>query len=256
MLVALCDGSRALAALAEKGPVYRCAGCMQEVILKKGSKVVHHFAHRPPMTCAYGAGETQAHMAAKMLLLEHFAAKGYQADVEYPIGEQRADVHVLSPKGASFVFEIQHSPISPEEIAKRTEGYYKSGSAVIWLPLIDMSALFDRLEPDTYSDYVVRRYSPKPFERWIQGYHGAAPVWFVDAGTGYLWACVMHDHIIEVPATEWGGGYDKVSKRWKELFISGPFNLDDLNFKHIGEQVRFTREHFYPRSMRISISEK
>lgn len=148
MLVALMDGQRIHAGSALKGPTYHCPGCRQEVTLKKGEKVIHHFAHKPPVTCAWAAGETQAHLGAKNLLMHHFKALGYQADVEFPIGTQRADVHVLGSLGPN-VFEIQHQPITPSEIAGRTAAYFQAGAAVTWLPLIDIAKDRDQGQEDS-----------------------------------------------------------------------------------------------------------
>lgn len=35
------------------GP-FSCPVCVEETILKKGAMKVHHFAHKPPITCEYG----------------------------------------------------------------------------------------------------------------------------------------------------------------------------------------------------------
>ncbi|HBG35277.1 MAG TPA: hypothetical protein DDX01_08100 [Holosporales bacterium] len=46
------------------GP-FHCLECLGEVILKKGPKKEHHYAHKPPVNCEYGATESQLHLHAK-----------------------------------------------------------------------------------------------------------------------------------------------------------------------------------------------
>ncbi len=47
------------------GPFY-CLGCRTQVYLKKGSIVVHHFAHFPHFTtCGYGPAEGELHKSIK-----------------------------------------------------------------------------------------------------------------------------------------------------------------------------------------------
>ena len=57
--------------IANKKNKYKCPDCNKDVILKKGEKVIHHFAHRADTEpCNYysGPNESQQHKAAKMVL--------------------------------------------------------------------------------------------------------------------------------------------------------------------------------------------
>lgn len=76
MLVAELDGGRIDAFSAERGPTYHCPKCRGEVVLKKGRKVVHHFAHKPPTECTWATGETRAHMEAKVLVWDALKVRG------------------------------------------------------------------------------------------------------------------------------------------------------------------------------------
>jgi competence protein CoiA len=51
------------------GP-FSCPLCVGETILKKGTMKVHHFAHKPPITCEYGRGETERHRECKLTIYE------------------------------------------------------------------------------------------------------------------------------------------------------------------------------------------
>ena len=49
----------------EDGPFF-CPSCRGKVILKKGRIKIPHFAHKPPVTCIYGKGESEIHYKAKL----------------------------------------------------------------------------------------------------------------------------------------------------------------------------------------------
>ncbi len=97
MLAAIApDGARILARETSKaaGP-FRCPGCGAEVIVKKGSLVVHHFAHLADSTCAYSESESEEHLACKMAIYDALVAnpKVVRAEVEFPIEGCRPDVY-------------------------------------------------------------------------------------------------------------------------------------------------------------------
>lgn len=105
MLTAEVEGTRIDAFTAEKGPAYICPQCRRAVTLKKGRIVVHHFAHKPPTTCPWAAGETRDHMKAKILVANAAKLRGLRAELEFVVntmpGDRRADVMVWSPKGGA-----------------------------------------------------------------------------------------------------------------------------------------------------------
>ncbi|MTH94783.1 competence protein CoiA, partial [Roseibium sp. RKSG952] len=115
----------ALAAL--RGAEYRCPACRGLLILKKGRRVVHHFAHKPPTNCTWAKGETQAHLRAKTELAQSFTGRGIRAEVEFVVetltGDRRADVMAWKPNGFQVAFELQHTPISVNEIEARAFSY-------------------------------------------------------------------------------------------------------------------------------------
>ncbi|WP_456282323.1 hypothetical protein M1D55_12775 [Cupriavidus sp. JZ107] len=257
MLVALLNGARTFASIAPKGPTYHCPGCSQEVILKKGLKKIHHFAHKPPVTCSWAKGETAAHMAAKQLFLDHFLSIPRLADVEFPVGTQRADVYALSKTNVPFVLEMQHQPITEQEIARRTAEYFKHGAAVNWLPLIDLSKLDGKKK--TATGYEIARYSPKPFEKWLHGFN-FKELWFVEPATGHLWQGTFSAVMLEKHSAEWyepGGyhqsvsGYTYHSKRYRKLTLTGPFTLSQLGIAKQARKAGGIGTHVYPGGHRI-----
>ena len=140
MLVAVARGTRVEAWAAEKGPAYACPNCHLEVILRKGQLVTHHFAHKPPVTCSWGKGETEAHRKAKKVLHDAMTARGLRAGVECEVlsteGDRRADVLVWGRKGESRVaFEVQHQPLDYNTIERRTRAYAATGVRVCGRPI-------------------------------------------------------------------------------------------------------------------------
>lgn len=135
MLVANLENKRIDAVIAQRGPEYRCPECDGIVVLKKGRKVIAHFAHKPPTDCSWATGETRAHLEAKLLVANALGKRGLKAEVEFVVnalpGDRRADVMAWSPKGLQITIELQHTPIGLDEIEKRASSYARAGIAQI-----------------------------------------------------------------------------------------------------------------------------
>ena len=183
MLAALFEGHRIYAAAAEKGPDYRCPACAAALILKKGEIKIHHFAHRPPVDCALGHGETLAHLEAKLALHAAFAPRAHRAEMEWPLeslsGDRRADLFIWDMRGARIAFELQHTAIGAGEIAARSAAYMAAGIAVMWLPFLRARyrGAAERAAPGEEGDWVIRHYRPLPFERWLALFQ-ARELWY------------------------------------------------------------------------------
>lgn len=254
MLIALLDQTRVIASFATKGSTYHCPGCGQEVVLKQGRRVIHHFAHKPPVMCSWASGETTLHLKAKEAFYTHFTERGLSVEVEYPLngGKVRADVYVIGKNGKPVVFELQHSSITPDEIERRTNEYFKLGIALVWVPLFRPGKLNSELLGS--NAVVVERYTPKPFERWLHGFH-FGKIWYFDPENSQLWHGRFDKSIIEVPVSEWYesggnhvsvGGYSKISKRWKKLTLTGPFQLDQVKYVIRNRQGTKLGKYWYP----------
>lgn len=237
MLVAILEGTRILAAQAKKDDsfLYLCPRCRSPVILKKGVKVIHHFAHKPKENCEWSSGETLAHLNAKMLFHQFFSANNYTADVEVSIGNSRADVYIKGLVDIPAVIEVQHTSIKEEEIIRRTRAYFSLGIAVNWISLISINKLLSSSEGDdqgfkTRTGFYFPKYTPKPFERWLEELN-RYELWFLDTDTWQLFKGKFKDFMIDVPQTDFGGGYSKKSKRWEKLELFGGYTLDQLTFE-------------------------
>lgn len=105
----------------EDGPFF-CPECDEEVILKKGSIVLPHFAHYPEASCSYGTGESEQHRRAKYEIYEALRSHPSVShlEVERYLKEVRPDVSFLWQRKLRVAVEMQISAISPDEIAHRT----------------------------------------------------------------------------------------------------------------------------------------
>lgn len=122
----------------KKGARARCPACGEKVLAKCGNIMVHHWAHEAGADCdCWFEPETEWHRSWKAAFPKEWT--------EVPFGEHRADVFIPD-RG---VVELQHSPISPDDIAAR-EAFY--GRKMVWL--IDGSEFASRI-------FIMERYRAK-----------------------------------------------------------------------------------------------
>ncbi|HIJ42510.1 MAG: competence protein CoiA family protein [Rhodospirillales bacterium] len=260
MLVALRDDGRIEAARAEKGPLYRCPNCRKDVILKKGRIRVHHFSHKPPVSCFWPKGETFAHLTAKSRFRDAFERRGLKVAVEHEVesllGDRRADVMVCSPNGRRVAIELQHNTISVEDIETRTEGYLAAGISVIWVPFLPKGLLetAESLAEKEGAPLVIKKYPARAWERWLHGYNFGG-LWMYDPSTGKLWRGRLKGHELFVEPAHWfdetgeerytGGNY-RYSKRWRELTLWGPIDLDGAKIEFFNRRKTEMGNFRYP----------
>lgn len=254
MLVAELDKTRVEASTVERGPVFVCPNCKAVVVLKKGRIVVHHFAHKPPVSCTWASGETRAHLTAKTVIKEGFQARGLRAEVEVEVisaaGDRRADVLVWSPKAPHrAAIEVQHQPLSFDAIARRTVAYMVAKTPVAWVSLLNAQSWEHAKAVGDH--FVINKYSVRPWERWAHSY-GMGELWFFDAVGEKLWRGVLKAHIIEVPMSSWynsdgseeyAGGYERTSRRWRKLHLYGPYEPSRVALK-VHKRKPWQGKHF------------
>lgn len=134
MLVAVKAGRLVLADNAQEKTGYRCPGCNELVILRRGRHKIAHFAHRPGSKCRLGEGETSEHLLGKRQLLQWYRQQGYQVKLEayLPQIAQRPDL-LLTEKDRRVAIEFQCSPLSLERLRERNAGYRQCGISFHWL---------------------------------------------------------------------------------------------------------------------------
>lgn len=255
MLVATYNNQRIEASFAEKGPDYFCPSCHEAVILKKGTVIIPHFAHRSDQACYWERGETREHMSGKNYLAQSLRQMGWPAEIEYkldiPLGDRRADVASWTAQNQFIAFEIQHSSIGLTEIAQRASAYASCNIAQLWIPILKPN-IWNNAVNTTPGCYVIEKYSAVKFIRWIHGFSGRHGMWMYDATRSCYWHGRLSDYNIDVPFTDWredgqemsAGGYTKRSKRWKTLTLSGPYQFNQLTIS-IGHRNEFRTPQYY-----------
>ena len=146
-------------------PFY-CFCCRREVTLRRGSTRVAHFAHKPPILCEYGEGESATHRWCKQQIYTRLSESPCveKCELERDLGTVRPDVSAYIG-GVPVAIEVQLSNLSIERLAHRTSEYSRKGIYVLWLPLYT-SALNKEL------------YSPRPWELWLHSiYNGRVYYW-------------------------------------------------------------------------------
>lgn len=132
MLVAINQsGERVEAHRALKNENYVCPYCKTEVILRKGVKVVPHFAHKYNIHRLCAKGETDQHYYVKYCIANQLKLSGYKVEIEpfCPEIKQYPDVLVNS----KHVIEVQFSRINYREIKARSKGFKQLHMSVIWI---------------------------------------------------------------------------------------------------------------------------
>jgi len=240
MLVANLNGYSVDALGAARGLEYRCPSCKHIIVLKQGRQVVHHFAHKPPISCDWAAGETRAHLSAKLLVRDALRARGLRAETEFVVdtlpGDRRADVMTWRAGDSRMVaFELQHSALAPELIEARANSYARAGIAQIWIPFLNGNTI-GRAD-DRESGLFIERYSPRPFEKWIDGFCDKGGMWMYDPRTQLFWRGSFRAHRLYVQETTYfteggdemtGGNFFRDSKRFRDLDLLGPFQFSQL----------------------------
>lgn len=109
---------------------YFCPSCHEAVILKCGSKLIPHFAHRSLAKCqSFSEGESYEHLLGKLLLFDFLSSQSSpKLEAYLPELQQRPDI--LWGKRA---VEVQCSKISFAIFWQRTRGYCQAGYQPLWL---------------------------------------------------------------------------------------------------------------------------
>jgi competence protein CoiA len=205
------DGKTVIAKLESKANApFFCLECEKEVVLRKGTVRVNHFAHRVPDSCRYGTGETEEHRRCKLEIYEALLRHPRATNValERSLTTARPDVSAYI-NNVPVAIEVQISTLTQEKIIQRTAEYARKGIYVLWL-----------LQWTPYLDG--DRYSPKLWEKWLHAtYFGNIYYWI----KGLSVACYHFDaHHAWIPKSSWysksgkeiiAGGYSRKSKRYR-----------------------------------------
>jgi competence protein CoiA len=210
------------------GPFF-CPKCRQEMILRKGRVKTHHFAHKPPVSCQYGKGESEFHRICKQAIYDslHQVDGVDSCELEKDLGNVAPDIY-FENKSIKIAIEVQISNLTMDKIIERTKEYNRLGIYVLWLPIF-------------HSDMQAERYAPKQWEKWLHA---------TNFGRVYYWlygttvaAIHFDEYLLWVNESSWydtngdersEGGYFMKSKRYRtinrknlDLNIAQDFKLEN-----------------------------
>jgi competence protein CoiA len=185
-----------------------CFCCLRAVTLKQGSVLAPHFAHRPPVTCEYGAGESEAHRRCKIAIYETLSAdpRVTKCELERNLGTVRPDVSAYINR-VPVAIEVQLSTLTLARIAYRTTEYRRKGIHVLWLPLYTRA-----LDAELYA--------PRPWELWLHALGGGRVYYWLEGAT--VLPVHFRDYLIHVSGRT--RDYQKLSRR-KVPLTGPPLNL-------------------------------
>jgi hypothetical protein len=235
MLVAINDAQgrfNARSATKADAP-FRCPSCEGLVVLKKGTKVVHHFAHKPDADCRYGEGESKAHMEAKYGIHDLLKSnpKVSRVELEWKLEDGCiADVYA-EIGGERIAIELQHSQQTEVETIRRTGRYRELGVAVMWVAVPKVNKLTGNgHEYNSGDGVIVDEYRPTAMEKFFKGLHlGTYFLWRSDTKT--LHKATLSDVERYVDGNEYGGGYTTTYKDRKDLHLSQPLRPERLGLR-------------------------
>ncbi|MFC9330792.1 competence protein CoiA [Kitasatospora sp. NPDC057015] len=113
-----------------------CPECGHGMHAKVSRHRLRFFAHDPGAPDCALSGESMEHHLLKLELASAVRAAGFHAELEVrgPGGDWRADVMASSPDGTvRMAWEAQLSPITAEEVARRTARFAKDAVRVCWV---------------------------------------------------------------------------------------------------------------------------
>lgn len=194
MLVALdAAAQRHVACEAPRGPDYSCPYCRQPVVLKRGAKRIPHFAHRPGADCPH-QGETSEHLAMKDAVWTALRDLPWvtECELEWVVGERRADVWVRTSDGLRVAVECQVSPLPEEEYVAKVHAYRAHEVNVFYL--VHPKALPGYAEAFGVASLEGREIAVPEWVRGIGRRYGVPSEGRSGIGEGDpLWAWTRHD---------------------------------------------------------------
>src|SRR5690625_1294909 len=121
--------------LLRKKERFFCPECGEAVIVRAGTKIIPHFAHRSNVNCTnYARGEGVYHEQGKLLLYKWLLSQHISTELEpyLPDIRQRPDLFIrINQRKIAIEYQCARMPL--EVIRKRNEGYQKANITPIWI---------------------------------------------------------------------------------------------------------------------------
>lgn len=208
----------------ELGP-FSCPECGERVVVKKGPIKAHHFAHLNFTVCTYNTGESEEHRRNKYLIYD--ALRSHPAvsklKLERYLKEVRPDISFCLEEKFYVAIELQISPISVDEIARRTRFYTAKNIAVLWItPYHNRMSCFTPYRTRVWERYLHALYFGKVYY-WLGG-EELLPVHFTpySLGTEYNEWYGENKH---EPSAE---PFERFSPSLKNLDFGDPVDITDM----------------------------
>lgn len=125
-----CDSELVSSRRALKQTDYFCLECQNIVRLRGGPQRQPHFYHLDPPPSCRQHQKGAIHLHLQSFFLHQLPLGDCQLEYSFPSIGRIADVVWFSEK---VIFEIQCSPISPQEVLMRNRDYQKLGWQVVWI---------------------------------------------------------------------------------------------------------------------------
>lgn len=109
---------------------YTCLECQGALRLRGGVFRQPHFYHLHPSPSCRQNGKSLVHLQVQLVLQNLLPVGECHLEYRFPSIGRVADAAWLQEK---IIFEIQCSPIYPQEIAARNKDYEKEGFTVVWI---------------------------------------------------------------------------------------------------------------------------
>lgn len=129
-LYAVDEDEMIYASEAEEGKVYWCLDCFGPVKRRRGKHRFYHFYHLQSAPHCRLYSKTDDHLLVQLQLKKQFPEGALEMERPFPQISRIAD---LCWEEEKIVFEIQCSPISPQEAKQRIADYKLCGYDAIWL---------------------------------------------------------------------------------------------------------------------------
>lgn len=115
---------------ADKHQDYFCLECRGLVRKRGGRERISHFFHLGMVSSCRQEGKSLEHLQTQRYLQSILPTEDCQLEYPFPRIKRIADVVWFSKK---IIFEVQCSPISPQEVQERIEDYASAGYQVVWI---------------------------------------------------------------------------------------------------------------------------
>lgn len=176
----------------QQQPFY-CPECKRNLVLKKGDRKEHHFAHEINANCKFGIGESQLHLSIKKELFLYLKSQPNikNCDLERYLGTVRPDLS-MRINNIPIAIEIQCSNIPIETIQHRISEYTRKNIYLLWV------FPYENLKLNSNS-----LYNLKDWEKYIHGLY-----------FGKVFYYIKDDELLPVhysPTHTWKNGYNESS---------------------------------------------